>query len=612
MNSTAFDTALQLVRTLSEQLEAYRDTSVGMPVPEREHADDASGWICDECDAIVRARDFMFDVINAHTIPRLSELKSRHNNTTLIYRLPLDVLASIFKFVVDSDACELPSARPPLQLASVSRWWREVALGTPVLWTWIGTEAGSSDDLISIFLDRSKAAVLDVELAIDDEDSDFVTFPPREIVRKSRHRECVPRILKALVPHTSRLRSFSFKNVPDFHKEFFTSPAPQLVALCYAVHSGTECYAPTNIFAGHTPRLRDLQLISTHVALTSPIYTGLTKLHLGHILYRSCMIHDLIRVIKACPLLEELALSYIHFYTGDSEGGGFHMLSLPSVHEPIALVMLRRMEVRSLAREDAGEVFMSVVMPPSSLLVLPLYSHEDFNDVVLKARDNLKNLARIRSLRLTSPVRECHYSRASCELWGETASKRGLTLLHVPFDVRHATGVASPLFRSISQFFSIQIETLSLTGIPGDWSPDIPYAALFSSLPSLIKFSLESCALACSFLKVLIATPTSHLCPWLAKLYLANMSGLDTSLVEIAKSRGCLDGSRVGRLRKLALAECPLADECMELLKAYVQVKSTHKSFDLSPVRADIEFINPPHIIRIRSPEWNLPDDADA
>ncbi|KDQ17799.1 hypothetical protein BOTBODRAFT_29955 [Botryobasidium botryosum FD-172 SS1] len=576
MDSMTFDAASQLVQMLSEQLEAHRNTDVDV-VPERGDiipaSDDSTRWIFDEWEAIERAQDSMLDVINTYTIPRISKLRSHYNHTTRIYRLPFEILVSVFRFVVDSDASELPSARPPLQLAGVSRRWREVVLGTPTLWARIGTEAGASGDLINIFLARSKVAALDVGLAIDDEDSDLVRFPTLRSDPKSHHHQCVHRVLEALSPHTSRLRSLSFENVPAFH-DYPLSPAPQLEVLRYVgrrTPAGSHmCFAPTNIFAGHTPRLRDLKLESVHIPLTSLIYTGLTRLHLENIYYGSSATHDLIHALKACPLLEELTLLYIIFNEATDE----HPTS-SSVHEPVTLAMLRSIAIHPGTL--ASKVFTSIVVPSSSLLVLPLCNYEDFNSVVSKARGNLKNLARICSLHLrylsSMQTRHIDYPGPGYGFLGETASKNGLTLLQIPIS-RQGGGGRDTLFPSISQFFALQIETLSLTGMPGALFLTVSHCfAILSDLTGLTKLSLESCASAGSFLKALVVTPTSHLCPRLAKLCLAYISGLDDALIETVKSRGSLGDNRAGRLRKVTLAECPLADECIEVLKNYVQVK---------------------------------------
>ncbi|KDQ17792.1 hypothetical protein BOTBODRAFT_53312 [Botryobasidium botryosum FD-172 SS1] len=582
MDSMTFDTASQLIRTLSEQLEAHRVRTTNVGVGGYTYADDSTRWIFDECEAIERARDFMINVIDVHTIPRLSKLKSRYNHTTLIYRLPFDALASVFKFVVGSDASELPRARPPLQLASVSRWWREVALGTPVLWAKIGTEAGASGDLINTFLARSNSIPLDIWLKIDDEGSDFARLSARRNHLKSHHHQSVLRILEALPPHTGRLRSLSFENIPESHGNYPLSPAPQLEVLCCVGRSipGGICIAPTNIFGGHTPRLRDLQLNSICIHLTSPIYTGLTRLHLENIRFRFSAMHQLIRAIKEYPLLEELKLSYIVF-SGEVTHEEATSLFLPSVHEPVTPAMLRRIEICPLSL--AREVFMFMVVPSSSLLILPLRSNEDFNSVISQARGNLKNLVRICSLHLrclqSTQSRRLDFSGPSYGFLGETASKSGLTLLRIPI-AREGFDGPNILFPSIARFFALQIETLSLTGTPkGLYMTVNRCLAVLSALASLTKLSLESCASAGLFLKALVVTPTSHLCPRLDKLCLAYISGLDDALIGTVKSRGSLGDNRAGRLRKVTLAECPLADECIEVLKNYVQVKVTHKPF---------------------------------
>ncbi|KDQ12737.1 hypothetical protein BOTBODRAFT_146533 [Botryobasidium botryosum FD-172 SS1] len=303
---------------------------------------------------------------------------------TLVYRLPSEVLASVFELVVDYDACEPMSARAPFQLAGVSRWWREVALTVCALWAKINREVGSSADLVDIFFVRSRLAMLDVELAMEEDLREFGMyhwhFPQRE-----QQEQCVLRVLKALLQHNSRLRSLFLENVSVAHDELLF-PAPQLeVFRCVGPDRFPPSRVPSvpiNIFAGHSPRLRALRLNMFHIALESSIYVGLTTLHLEAIHYTTS-IRDLIRVIKACPLLEELKLSRVSFALVNFPTVSRRSRSSPPVHtEPITLAMLRRTEIYRLDPEVTNKFFTSVVVPPSSLLVLSLCWNDDFNNVI--------------------------------------------------------------------------------------------------------------------------------------------------------------------------------------------------------------------------------------
>lgn len=72
------------------------------------------------------------------------------------------------------------------------------------------------------------------------------------------------------------------------------------------------------------------------------------------------------------------------------------------------------------------------------------------------------------------------------------------------------------------------------------------------------------------------------------------MSGFSTLLIETVKSRKSLDNGGVGQLRKLTLANCPVDNECTEVLEIYVRIKLVDKPLDLGLVRiADADLYHP-------------------
>jgi len=245
--------------------------------------------------------------------------------------------------------------------------------------------------------------------------------------------------------------------------------------------------------------------------------------------------------------------------------------------------MLRYIEIRLMTLGDLGTIFTSILLPPSSLLVFSLCGRDDFNSIVSQAKDNLRNLAGIRSLCLRHVTRTSHYHPISrdYEFLGETG-KRGSTLLRVPI----VLGGPVVLFQTISQFFSLQLETLSLTGMPNGVLLGVSACAtILANLPNLTKLSFESCPSSGSFLKALVVTSTSHLCPRLGKLCLSNISGFSALLIEAVKSRKSSGNDQAG-LRKLTLAGCPLDcnNEYLEELGKYIQIKLADKPSDLGLV----------------------------
>jgi hypothetical protein len=74
-----------------------------------------------------------------------------------IRKLPHDVLSQIFVEV------SMDNWKAPLILQSVSRWWRDVVVGTPRAWTFIPLfecDVESRSDLVSIFIERGRNVAL--------------------------------------------------------------------------------------------------------------------------------------------------------------------------------------------------------------------------------------------------------------------------------------------------------------------------------------------------------------------------------------------------------------------------------------------------------------------
>ncbi|KDQ19924.1 hypothetical protein BOTBODRAFT_381809 [Botryobasidium botryosum FD-172 SS1] len=351
MDPTSRKVTSQFIQLLSKQIqiEAHRDSNDSPTLEqsymlEFENDDAFFGTILDECEAIERAQQFAFHTIAAYTARRLSSLRGRHNETAPIYRLSFDVLGTIFKFAVAYDHYEPLGALAPLQLASVSRRWREVALGTPRLWSTINMISGSKT-LFGIFLDRSKMVPLDVELRPGTNDP----HPYPDSVRAPRQGrgtdpfQCTVRIFKVIPYHLPRLRSLLLQDIPGVDLKALRSPAPQLETL-HCINIRTATNAPIKLFAGCAPSLRSIRLVSTPIVLESYVYSAhLTNLHLERMRYNA-PIHHLLRAIKACSLLQELSLVYIDFsHDASSSQNGPMAISLPE---------LRRIEIRGSAPGD--------------------------------------------------------------------------------------------------------------------------------------------------------------------------------------------------------------------------------------------------------------------
>ncbi|TCD62754.1 hypothetical protein EIP91_006452, partial [Steccherinum ochraceum] len=101
-----------------------------------------------------------------------SKLSRRRNTLLPACRLPPEILALIFQLYITSVHGALSrttEAQAPFEwIAGVThtcQYWREVALSTPMLWTFV-TVAHCRPELIEAFVQRSKAAPLVVDAAV--------------------------------------------------------------------------------------------------------------------------------------------------------------------------------------------------------------------------------------------------------------------------------------------------------------------------------------------------------------------------------------------------------------------------------------------------------------
>jgi hypothetical protein len=196
---------------------------------------------------------------------------ARHQNTeATINRLPIEVLAHIFKFAsVTEDA---HPARRIITLSLVCYHWRQTALGFPALWTTIHLREGAIHDfqLATLCLERSKDASLSIIMSTPFRGEQISNF---------------------FSPYSSRIESVlifvpfkcSSYDVPRLLSSTCGFPAPRLkcLRLCTAMWGSYHSPKLPVIFGGDISRVTHLQVESfspypghtfgclTHLALSS-------------------------------------------------------------------------------------------------------------------------------------------------------------------------------------------------------------------------------------------------------------------------------------------------------------------------------------------------------
>ena len=193
------------------------------------------------------------------------ELKYHHNALAPISRLPPETLAEIFSLLpfpsVDHDY--VPYLKW-IRVTHVCRRWREIALGSPYLWSHINFTRLTLVGFPEI-LARAKMSPLRFEAKIT----------PRT---KERY-DAFGRQLEAHISHTRHLTiSGKFQGT----LEQLASPAPALVSLSlrnsHPPYTSPQYLIPDFLFNGTAPKLTRLELLHCSIGWQSPLLKGLQTL----------------------------------------------------------------------------------------------------------------------------------------------------------------------------------------------------------------------------------------------------------------------------------------------------------------------------------------------
>ncbi|KAI1793248.1 hypothetical protein LXA43DRAFT_885838 [Ganoderma leucocontextum] len=236
----------------------------------------------------------------------LLELRLEHavRMNSPVQRLPNDLVASIFSIAVleeeDEDSITLSN------LMFVCRYWREVAINSPMLWTRIVMGTHHSIDRAILKLDRSRTAPLHVCL----------DFSPR-MEHGTVSTESIVTAMELVRPAIWRWKTFHLvvPSRPQAHLALSRckEQAPQLEVLSVRVsHSMQEDHyskAPLPLFERSTPRLRASSFTSFNFGWDLALLSNLRVLKLGGYWNGfSPSVDTLLKTLRSCPQLEELVL----------------------------------------------------------------------------------------------------------------------------------------------------------------------------------------------------------------------------------------------------------------------------------------------------------------
>ncbi|KAG5636795.1 hypothetical protein H0H81_006816 [Sphagnurus paluster] len=239
------------------------------------------------------------------------------NHNAPIGSLPPEILGQIFETANQSNAKE--NTRPwdhlcrrkplPIIISQVSSHWRDVALNSPLLWSEINISPPWSLRIIALFLARSKACPIHLNLTIPT--IAFGNLLTPTVVNASAYILC-----DMVAQHIPRCRKITIKG--DFNRleplldaimsTIHPSKAPHLEQLVLQV-TGTSDFlagfsAPLFI---ESPKLNHLRITSPMVPCL-PSLEHVTSLHLALGNTNGIEFATLAALAKLCPCLETLAL----------------------------------------------------------------------------------------------------------------------------------------------------------------------------------------------------------------------------------------------------------------------------------------------------------------
>ena len=199
-----------------------------------------------------------FDDEVAYLRTAIRAIHELRNHIIPIHRFPSEVLAHIFSIskVID------PPRRYHLgwiRTSHVCRYWREVTIEHPKLWTKISLDLG--EIWVSEMLKRAKNSSLVFKSSFIGGSADLIT------------------------PHWPRIKAIILSShVDSFPKrQFFETPAPIMEHIDLSVEAHSHFRRlPMNLFSGHAPLLRTAYFSRIAIPWSSPVFHNLISLEVHH------------------------------------------------------------------------------------------------------------------------------------------------------------------------------------------------------------------------------------------------------------------------------------------------------------------------------------------
>ena len=311
--------------------------------------------------------------------------------------LPVEVLGMIFKEIVgqpdpcmeyqpspfEPDKPEWPTIRPELTISHVSKYWRAVATGIPLLWTHIRLYVKQSIDLVDLYLTRSRGLPLVVAFR-----QHFVCgVHPRQAYAAD-----YPRITATILNHMHICRRLEIRTnvpVPELLDGLGRSRAPLLEEI--VLHHPRNSIREPTFSSSSFPMLTHLELGELlSISTTMPIKT-LTSLTLTGFPAFGLPAAAFLDILSGLQSLSSLALvdEVVDFHRSHASG----VVEMPSLRS----LMLK--PGPDISRIYLTELIETVITPGLEELVLDFTNVSSPREIQLFLRHLKREAPRFLSLR---------------------------------------------------------------------------------------------------------------------------------------------------------------------------------------------------------------------
>ncbi|KDQ10300.1 hypothetical protein BOTBODRAFT_36405 [Botryobasidium botryosum FD-172 SS1] len=463
------------------------------------------------------------------------ENRAERDHSTRAFRIPTEVYIQIFEWLRCHYRFRIKDA---MSVSHVSRRWRDVALGTPTLWTRIST---IRKELIEVFLIRSKTAPLEI-----------IFWTKSKIEGEPDIGPALSDFLAPLLPHLFRWGSLSMSRVePHFLAPHLLSPAPQLRALTLSRHEWQrdDCHELLSAtpFIGGLPCLRELSLAGVFFSPSSPLYAGLTKLHFRHVSFSVTLLSLLLRTLsESSPRLEELHFywKFLDYYGAPSWGVSGQIL-IGQTQNPFPLPSLREIVIKGAIAAVARWILSSIYPSPSVRLEIStaVGNDEGLRGVLPSYSDVLNTLPFLSSIDHLHVLGPSYPHRELLSLHGKAGGIQLLTIHFTPnpYTKSNYPDARRDILRSIggTQTYFPSLEGLTFCDITTRQFHPGGLTQVIANMPRVDQLAFHSCSR--SLVEALTINGTQKPFPHMTSLHIHRSFITAETLIKLVKSRVNVD-----------------------------------------------------------------------